>query len=1377
MASNLYLTNLEDYNNLSEIEQSIVNIMAIVFHPLTEEEIYNEYQLCLGKITKASFSQAIKTLVKKFKLNLLNYNILYLDTEFHLSVFYEITSKPNNLKYYDTLLKKYSKERNEKVYFGYWDLNKKSYIILRDFLIKNITQKKELTSEDFPQFTDTSDLLKNYFSQMVFLSEYYEILIKLPSNFFISIISSLHRYSIEYQLNFNELSEFYTFILNYPDIVKEKYNLICSTQAEIFLYQGCISKAEALIPSPKTNLDIVILSVIELYKGNYTKTNDNFKITLKNNSKYLKTAGCPISYITHILISWILEPTEINLIFLKQQAKNFEKYEDYKKQCVLPFHYFLLKELDLCDKVTDELINNIKNEEFTYFSYTAVLYLFITDNKCLKQIINWIEAFYEILIGDNMLLMARELCYIITEIDPSNKKLIKNLESLNQKIEVPLLLTRIKKKENWEQTLEDILFLLNIESQTKPKQEEKTCRIAYFVDFNNYYFQPVLQNLNANGRWSKGRNISLKRLKENEVEGISDQDRNIALAIKNHSNYYGSNDYFFDYNKLLPELPGHPYLFLYDNPEISVELIKSEPEIYAEKTKKGYLIKTNIPKTDKNYLIVKETNTLYRFYNLTNQHLKVFSVLNRDTILIPEKGKNKLMETISNLGTLFSVHSDISGTSNPSIKTIDGDSRLRVQILPIGDTLKAEVFIKPLNTEPPYTKPGKGGQVIYGTLNSEKCQAIRDLKSEVENAEKLSNALTIIENANIINEPVIFEDPYECLSLLETIESLKDIALIEWPEGERFRVKKYASFNNLKLSIKGKSNWFELDGELNIDENTVLKLKDLLELTRKSKGRFIELEKGEFLSITNDLKKRIDELNSFVHLDKNGIILNKFATQTIQEISANAASFATDKNWKDFQKKIKNSVTKNFTIPSNLEAELRPYQEDGFMWMSRLAEWNAGACLADDMGLGKTIQTIAILLQRADIGPALVVCPASVLPNWLNEITKFAPSLNSLTLGSNNRNGIFENISNSQVLIITYGLLQSEEKRISEINWATVVLDEAHAIKNTQTKSSKAAMSIKADFRIALTGTPIQNNLGELWNLFNFCNPGLLGTLQQFNQHFITPIEKENNQVLRQHLKKLLSPFILRRTKGAVLDDLPPKSEITRKIDLSEEEIAFYEALRQKAIENIETDEGPKGQKHLRALAEITKLRLACCNSALVDANINLSSSKLEAFLEIIEDLKMSNHRALVFSQFIGHLDIVRKELDKLKIHYLYLDGSTPIPEREKAVKNFQTGIGDVFLISLKAGGLGLNLTAADYVIHLDPWWNPAIEDQASDRAHRIGQKRPVTIYRLVAAGTIEEKILQLHASKRDIADSLLEGSDKSANLSTEDLLNLLKEF
>ncbi|MFO7908345.1 MAG: DEAD/DEAH box helicase, partial [Pirellulaceae bacterium] len=395
--------------------------------------------------------------------------------------------------------------------------------------------------------------------------------------------------------------------------------------------------------------------------------------------------------------------------------------------------------------------------------------------------------------------------------------------------------------------------------------------------------------------------------------------------------------------------------------------------------------------------------------------------------------------------------------------------------------------------------------------------------------------------------------------------------------------------------------------------------------------------------------------------------------------------------------------------------------------------------------------------------------------NWRNEIQRFAPTLNARLFGMGDRDAALKNLGPRDVLICSYGLMCSEAERLQSRHWHTIVLVEAQAIKNVATKRSRAAMGLEADFRLIMTGTPLENHLGELWNLFQFINPGLLGSLESFQQRFATPIERDGCRETRRRLKKLIQPFILRRTKSQVLEELPSRTEITLKVELSEEEAAFYEALRRRALEKLEESDDERS-RHLRILAELMRLRRACCHPRLVMEDCGISSSKLTLFSETLAELLDNRHKVLVFSQFVDHLTVIRQELDRQGVSYQYLDGSTPAGQRKKRVEAFQSGEGDVFLISLKAGGLGLNLTAADYVIHMDPWWNPATEDQASDRAHRLGQQRPVTIYRLITQDTIEERITDLHATKRDLADSLLEGTDVTGKLSTEELLRLIRE-
>ncbi|MCA1744213.1 MAG: DEAD/DEAH box helicase, partial [Bacteroidales bacterium] len=1067
--------------------------------------------------------------------------------------------------------------------------------------------------------------------------------------------------------------------------------------------------------------------------------------------------------------NFLLKPDGLKMKNLEAFIKKILKSRDHQLRFVLPLLYMVKNdflEAQSC-MYTFDLSNRMDMSQNSLFTLVQFFNTYMVMGELADDEVSFARVFCSSLRNNGLWLFLNEMIFVL---EATGNKLPQDVAIPADVKLPPSLMSRVPRLEKWEQTLEGLISLVDPIAEDKRKIDVDT-RICYLVNPERGFVQPLLQTCGATGRWTRGRNISLKRFKEDMVEGLTEQDKRVAKGITTGYGYRGSKEYYIDGDKALPELCGHPYLFLFANPDIPIELVRGEPDLITEETPKGIRLKTNIIDSFKDIVVVKETQTRFKVVALNAQQRSAVRMIN-EGILIPAKGRKKLLKVVEQLSGIMSVQSDMVEASE-SAKAIEGDARLRIQILPMGDGLKAEMFVKPLGSAPPYLKPGRGGKVVYGTMSGERCQAVRQLNAEMENAERFSNELAKTMDADLAQDAVLFSDPYHCLNLLETIGQHPDLAVVEWPEGERFKMKKKASFDQLHLRVKRKGAWFELQGELKVDEETVLSIKDLLSLSRQSKGRFIEMQKDQFLALTEELKKQMEELDAFVTIDKGAVKVNSFAAHSMDELTSQAASFKSDKAWKDFRKRMADTEKVEVPVPATLKAELRPYQEEGFRWMTRLHAWGAGACLADDMGLGKTVQAIGMLLHLAENGPSLVVCPASVAPNWCSELRRFSPTLNPVLLKTGNREDTLSALTSFDVLVLTYGLLQSEEARVSKINWSMAILDEAHAIKNTQTKSSKAAMSIQADFKLALTGTPVQNHLGELWNLFNFCNPGLLGTLTHFTDRYV----KNESASQKGHLKKLIAPFILRRTKNKVLDELPSKTEITFGVELSEPEMAFYEALRRQAIETIESGHEANGQQHLQALAEITKLRLACCNTSLVSEELKLPSSKLEAMLTIVDELRSNNHQALIFSQFVGHLSIVRKALDEKGITYQYLDGSTPIPEREKAVMAFQSGKSDLFLISLKAGGLGLNLTAADYVLHLDPWWNPAIEDQASDRAHRMGQMRPVTIYRLVAKNTIEEKIVQLHATKRDMANSLLEGTDKSARLSTTDLLDLLREI
>ncbi len=556
-------------------------------------------------------------------------------------------------------------------------------------------------------------------------------------------------------------------------------------------------------------------------------------------------------------------------------------------------------------------------------------------------------------------------------------------------------------------------------------------------------------------------------------------------------------------------------------------------------------------------------------------------------------------------------------------------------------------------------------------------------------------------------------------------------------------------------------------------------MRDLLSRLDQAQGRFVPLADGSFLALTRRFQSQLNRLRGISEDHAKGLRLPMLGTLAIQDLCEEAGAVKADQEWKAFVARLNAAESREPQPPTTLQAELRDYQLEGFQWLSRLAHWQAGACLADDMGLGKTVQAIAVMLEQAPHGPCLVIAPTSVCHNWENELGRFAPSLVPHKLGAvAGRADIIAGLKARDVLVISYGLLHQEADRLAEVNWRMMVFDEAQAIKNADTRRAQAGQRLRAHFRLALTGTPIENYLDELWSLFNIINPGLLGSRESFCRRFATPIERNRKSRPLQALRALIRPFILRRTKSAVLSELPPRTEVTLEIDLPEDERAFYEAMRQRALEALaQLREGGAqgGQNRIHILAEITRLRRACCHPALIDPATELPGAKLEAFLDLVADLIRNHHKALVFSQFVGQLERVAEVLRSRNIAFQYLDGATSTPERARRVEAFQAGEGDLFLISLKAGGAGLNLTAADYVIHLDPWWNPAVEDQASDRAHRIGQSRPVTIYRLIVRDSIEEKILELHRSKRDLASDLLEGAEMSARLTDEDLLNLIR--
>lgn len=468
-------------------------------------------------------------------------------------------------------------------------------------------------------------------------------------------------------------------------------------------------------------------------------------------------------------------------------------------------------------------------------------------------------------------------------------------------------------------------------------------------------------------------------------------------------------------------------------------------------------------------------------------------------------------------------------------------------------------------------------------------------------------------------------------------------------------------------------------------------------------------------------------------------------------------------------------------LPEGLNATLRPYQLQGVSWMQSLRELGMGGILADDMGLGKTLQSLTHLLIEKQAGrlqhPALIVMPTSLIGNWQSEAKRFAPALNVLALQGPKRLQQLKKATDVDVLLTTYSLLSRDAKHLNALQFSVMLLDEAQNIKNPRSKAAEVARELKAKQRLCLTGTPLENHLGELWSLFNVLMPGWLGDEKHFTQHYRQPIEKQVDLERLDHLNQRIRPFMLRRTKEQVASDLPPKTLITHWVDLTDAQRDRYEALRLAMDSEIRTEIARQGlaSSQLLVIEALLRLRQVCCDLRLLEEHDNAGSQhsgKLNSLMQMLETLFAQGRRVLLFSQFTSMLKLIEDELKKRRIPYALLTGATR--DRQAKVRDFQSGELPIFLISLKAGGAGLNLTAADTVIHFDPWWNPAAEAQASDRAYRIGQDKPVFVYKLIARGSVEEKIQQLQQRKAELAKGVLDGGSLGGwSFSEEDINEL----
>ncbi len=572
----------------------------------------------------------------------------------------------------------------------------------------------------------------------------------------------------------------------------------------------------------------------------------------------------------------------------------------------------------------------------------------------------------------------------------------------------------------------------------------------------------------------------------------------------------------------------------------------------------------------------------------------------------------------------------------------------------------------------------------------------------------------------------------------------------------------------LRVHITSGIDWFDLKTVVEFGDQQI-SLHDLRKAMKRGE-RYVKLADGSIGQLPEEWLSKYKHLWDLAEETDEGFRLNDVHLPLIDSLLEDDASIQTPpdlaqrrQRLRDFERIVPQP------LPSGFVGELRPYQKHGFDWLHFLHEYKFGGILADDMGLGKTVQVLAYLQSQREQAQvrsaALLVVPKSLIANWQRESEKFTPGLRFLEYMGNFRSKDTSVFDGYDVVLTTYGTMLRDVEILRGYRFSHIILDESQAIKNPLAKSAKAARLLNGEHRIVMTGTPVENNTFELWSQFAFLNPGLLGNMEYFKREFANPIESGGDEQAAALLRKLIHPFILRRTKEQVAPELPPRTERVVYTDMAPAQKKVYMQTRDRyraELLGLIESEGMDDAR-FKILEGLLRLRQISIHPALVDKQYKGEAPKFELLLETLETLQAENHKALIFSQFVETLKLVKAELDEREIKYVYLDGQTP--NRQSRVDLFQNDPSfPFFLISLKAGGVGLNLTAAEYVIHLDPWWNPAVEIQASDRAHRIGQDKPVFVYKIITRDTVEEKILQLQEKKRALVKSIIPPKRASSN-------------
>ncbi len=708
-----------------------------------------------------------------------------------------------------------------------------------------------------------------------------------------------------------------------------------------------------------------------------------------------------------------------------------------------------------------------------------------------------------------------------------------------------------------------------------------------------------------------------------------------------------------------------------------------------------------------------------------------------------------------------------------------------------GDKIR-EVFVEELAYKF-YLDENETGQIVvevrvYQGANIIDYSDFLEQKGYMERSNKLFLKSIFQKYSNLREQNLYFiKDDLETNYQFLTVGTQELANIGEVHISDRLQRMKVRPTPKISVGVQVKSDLLNL--QLQSDDIDFLELNEILD-SYKKKRKFHRLRDGSFLPLDGEGLDTISELMEGLQLTERDFTKEELEVPAYRALyidqllqGKDGIQYERDGKLKEIVRNFRTIDDSDFEVPKHLKSVLRPYQKTGYRWMCLLAEYGFNGILADDMGLGKTLQVITLLQGKKNSNKtqetSLIVTPASLVYNWESEISKFAPELKvAVAAGSpKERTDLLKSSADYDVIVTSYDLLKRDIVHYQEVEFYYEIIDEAQYIKNQGAQVTKAVKVIQSQHRLALTGTPIENRLSELWSIFDYLMPGYLYQYSKFKSRYETPIVRKTNGEIAEHLKHMVAPFILRRLKQDVLKDLPDKIEelVQAKMDKKQEEL--YTANVAKLRESLDGGEAEFQKNKFKVLAEITKLRQICCDPSLIYENYHGTSAKLETCMELISNAKDSGHKILLFSQFTSMLEILEARLAQEGVETYKITGATPKAQRLQLVDEFNKNQVPVFLISLKAGGTGLNLTGADIVIHYDPWWNVAAQNQATDRAHRIGQKKVVTVYQIIAKGSIEEKIVKMQETKKKLADQIISGEENQLSAMTQDdFMDLLSQ-